>query len=243
MEYPTDLIPPEDLWIVFGGGDFAKIGQDYLRQFIEYAGLRPHERVLDVGCGAGRAAVPLTAYLDERGSYHGFDTFPFGIDWCREHITPRHPRFVFEHVGVFNTVYNPYGAIPASEFVFPYADSSFDFIVAASVFTHMLPADMTRYFSEMRRVLAPGGRAFITYFLLNGETKSLLAAGEPQLSFEHGYGSFYVQDPQSMEDAVGYEESFVRLMYAREDVAIRSHVPGNWCGRPGSRNFQDIIVG
>jgi SAM-dependent methyltransferase len=243
MDYPTDLIPPEDLWIAFGGGDFAEMGKKLLRQFIEYAGLEPHERVLDVGCGAGRAAVPLTAYLDERGSYRGFDTYPFGVDWCREHITPVRPRFVFEHADVFNKLYNPYGKTPASEFRFPYEDASFDCIVASSVFTHMLPADMTRYFAEMARVLAPGGRSFITYYLLGDESKLRLSEGGREPSFKHRYGSFYVEDPDSMEDAVGYEESFVRTMYARENIEILRLVPGAWCGRVGMDNGQDIIVG
>ena len=179
MDYPTDLIPPEDIWIAFGGGDFQAMGEKLLRQFIEYADLKSDERVLDVGCGAGRAAVPLTAYLGEKGSYRGFDTYPFGVNWCREHITPRHPRFVFELADVYNQLYNPYGQTPASQYRFPYEDDSFDFIIASSVFTHMLPADMTRYFSEMARVLSPGGRAFITYYLLGEQSKALLAMGGP----------------------------------------------------------------
>ncbi|MBF0480715.1 MAG: class I SAM-dependent methyltransferase [Desulfovibrionaceae bacterium] len=243
MEYPSDLIPPEDLWIAFGGGDFRAMGEKLLRQFIEYAGLTPHDRVLDVGCGAGRAAVPLTAYLSGRGSYRGFDAYPFGVDWCREHITPRHPRFVFERADVFNTLYNPYGKTPASEFRFPYPDASFECIIATSVFTHMLPADMARYFEEMARVLAPGGRACITYFLLNDESRALLREGRGKPALTHRYGSFYVEDPAAMEDAVGYSESFVRAMYASRGIEIARLIPGSWCGRAGMDNGQDIVVG
>jgi len=243
MEYPTDLIPPEDVWIAFSGGDFVEMGRTLLRRFIELADLKPHERVLDVGCGAGRAAVPLTTYLDERGTYHGFDNYPFGVDWCRENITPKHPRFFFERVDVFNKLYYPYGKISASEFRFPYEDASFDFIIASSVFTHMLPADMTRYFSEMARVLAPGGRSFITYYLLNDETRSEIDKHGNEPTFQHRYGSFFVCDPTSMEDIVGYEEDFVRTMYARENIAIQRLISGSWCGRSGMSNGQDIIVG
>ena len=37
-----------------GGGDFKAAGQEFLRLFIELAGLQPDERVLDIGCGSGR---------------------------------------------------------------------------------------------------------------------------------------------------------------------------------------------
>ena len=38
----------------------------------QLGGLEPSDRVLDVGCGVGRMAMPLTGYLDG-GSYAGFD--------------------------------------------------------------------------------------------------------------------------------------------------------------------------
>ena len=40
-----------------------------------------------------------------------------------------------------------------------------------SVFTHMLPAAVTTYTSEISRVLKKGGRAVVTYFLLNAESR------------------------------------------------------------------------
>ena len=62
--------------IFFGGGPFNEIGEEFFRHFVELGGLKPDERVLDLGCGIGGMAVPLTRYLSERGSYKGFDVFP-----------------------------------------------------------------------------------------------------------------------------------------------------------------------
>jgi len=73
-----ELTPSQGLLFV-GGGDFKKIGQKFLIYFIEYGKLAPTEKVLDVGCGIGRMAVPLTDYLNPQGSYEGFDVFKEGI--------------------------------------------------------------------------------------------------------------------------------------------------------------------
>src|SRR4051812_23038714 len=76
------LVPPRRLQLV-GEGDFAATGEEFLGHLVELCGLAPHERVLDVGCGIGRLARPLSRFLDERGSYAGFDVNAVGIGWCQ----------------------------------------------------------------------------------------------------------------------------------------------------------------
>ncbi|QJT09423.1 class I SAM-dependent methyltransferase [Oceanidesulfovibrio marinus] len=235
------LIPPEDLRICFGGGDFEKIGASIVMQLRNWAGLLPSDRVLDVGCGAGRIAAALTGYLSAEGSYEGFDIFPFGVEWCQENVTPRHPNFHFRTVDVYNSVYNPFVPTRAADFVFPYDDASFDVVVLNSVFTHMLPADLANYTAEISRVLAPGGRAFITYFLMDDESRGPARQGHTTPAFSHAYGSFYVEDPTSKEDAVAYEERFIRNIYAVNGLTITRFSAGNWRAI-GSPHFQDIVV-
>lgn len=235
-------VPPPDLSICFGGGDYADSARMLLDFFIRHAGLMPHERVLDVGCGAGRAAWGLAGYLSPRGSYCGFDTFPAGVDWCRENLAPVLPNFEFRTVDVFSGVYNPYASVTAEAFRFPYADASFDLVALVSVFTHMLPADMANYLAEIARVLAPGGRMFATYYLMNDQVRGLLATHASNPDFTRRYGGFWVADPASREDAVAYEERLVRAMLAREGLAVARLVPGRWCGRDGGENGQDMLV-
>src|SRR5688572_22585232 len=131
------LMPPDEL--MFVGGDrtnFKQMGEKWRQTLIQFGGLQPHHRVLDVGCGVGRMAVGLTDYLTPPGSYDGFDTVPEGIEWCQRQITPRFPHFRFRHADVYNEHYNARGRFTASEYKFPYADDSFDFVFLASVFTH-----------------------------------------------------------------------------------------------------------
>ncbi len=62
-----ELTPPRKK-IFVGDGNFKKIGEEFLWYFIKLGELKPNERVLDVGCGIGRMAAPLTKYLDGRSS-------------------------------------------------------------------------------------------------------------------------------------------------------------------------------
>lgn len=239
---PENLVPPETLSICFGGGDFLRIGNALLKRLVDWCGLLPSERVLDVGCGAGRAAVPLTAYLSDHGVYEGMDTYPFGVDWARDAITPHFPNFHFRFVDVFNNLYNPAAPVRAADFVFPYPDAAFDLALLNSVFTHMLPEDVLGYLGQIARVLDTGGRMYCTWFLMNDDARAHLAANsDRQVSMQHGYGSFYVHNPEDPEEAVGYEERFARAMLQRQGFAVDMVSLGNWCGRK-SAHYQDIVV-
>ena len=58
-------VPPRGK-IFIGHGDYVKVGERYLTNFKELCGLKPDHAVLDIGCGIGRMAVPLTHYLNEK---------------------------------------------------------------------------------------------------------------------------------------------------------------------------------
>ncbi|MBD0361051.1 MAG: class I SAM-dependent methyltransferase, partial [Nitrososphaeraceae archaeon] len=141
------VIPPKRMTSLVGDGDFEEIGRDLLHSLIEIAGLKPNERVLDVGCGIGRVAIPLTYYMKGNGCYEGFDIVPHEIKWCKKNITSRYSNFHFQLADIYNGVYNPAGKYKASNYKFPYKDESFDFVFLTSVFTHMLTEDMENYLS------------------------------------------------------------------------------------------------
>lgn len=235
-----ELIPPADLAICFGGGDFRQEGRQIV-DLMQAHGLAAQHRVLDIGCGAGRLAHALLPVLGDRGTYAGFDIFPAGVEWCAQHYPPRFPNFRFQHAPVYNRLYYPYGAIPPAEFVFPYPDASFDFAAAASVFTHMLPEEVAHYLGQVRRVLAPGGVAVATFFLLDDATAEAVAAGRTNPAFPRRYGPVRVADPQSPEDAVAYDEHFARALFAAAGGAIARTTRGSWRGAPG-QGYQDALV-
>jgi ubiquinone/menaquinone biosynthesis C-methylase UbiE len=221
---------------------FKAGGEEFLRIYKDVAGLEPHERMLDVGCGIGRKTLPLTQYLNDQAVYQGVDITKVGIEWCRSRITPRFPNFSFLHIDVYNKHYNPDGKSRPSEYKFPFADESFDFVTLGSVFTHMLPADVENYLSEVRRVLTIRGRCLITYFLLNEESNRLIEAGRSTLNFEHVCDGYRTESLEKPELAIAFDEKWIRGLYEKLGLTIQRVDRGSWCGRADYLSYQDLIL-
>jgi SAM-dependent methyltransferase len=223
-----------------------KRAEKYIRYFMELGNLKPDERVLDVGCGTGHLAIPLTKYLGRTGTYDGFDVVSDCIDWCKTNVASKYPNFHFTHVDVFNRAYNLNGKLKATEFSFPYGDRSFDFVFLRSVFTHMLPEEMENYFREIARVLKVGGRCLITFLLLNEESLQLIKAGRSVYDLKHEGAGYRMVDLRVPERVVGYNEDFIRALYEKCQLTITEPIHyGLWCERETylDRDIrQDIVV-
>lgn len=236
------LVPPRRSRFV-GPGDFRDVGDELLALLVREAGLRPGERVVDIGCGIGRLARPLTAYLEPTGSYAGFDVVAEGIDFCRAQITPRFPSFRFELADVANGTYNPDGSSDPAGFRFPYPDASFDLAAATSLFTHLTPGAAANYLSEAARVLAPGGRLVATFFVLDAEAAAAVRGGGAAHAFRHRIGpGAWAVDAGAPEEAVAYEPDWIERRLAEAGLEHRPHRPGAWRGGGGGATHQDLIV-
>ena len=205
--------------------------------------LQPQERVLDIGCGIGRMAVPLTQYLSDAGSYLGIDIVKPGIAWCERNISSVYPNFNFRHLDLRHPLYNPEGPVSAADFRFPFADDSFDFICLTSVITHIDSAVLMNYAREIARLLAPGGRCFTTAFLVNPPTREKLRCGDGRIAIDpEQEGPEFHADPAAPMAAVAYNEDFLLEKFLRFGRRrLRKPVYGCWSGRQ-SAVFQDICI-
>ena len=234
------LVPPRHMNFV-GNGDFEATGDEFHRYFVELGGLEPKHRVLDLGCGIGRMARPLASYLTT-GSYEGLDIVPAGIRWCQRAYSQRYPNFRFQVADIHNRWYNPHGRFQAAEYTFPYGDQEFDFVFLSSVFTHMLPLGVKQSLSEIFRTMRPGGKCLVTFFLLNDEAKELINNGLSSRDFSFALDDCRVQNPRVPEDAVAYEEKYVRTLLAETGFGVENVQYGSWCGRTRHLSYQDIVI-
>ena len=234
--------PPPELMFC-GDGDFRAIGAEFLQRLVEDAGLEPGHRVLDIGCGIGRLALPLTQYLDASGRYDGVDPVEPGIAWCRETITPLYPQVRFHHQDLQHPLYNPAGALRTSTTPLPFPDASFDLVCLVSVLTHLEVPEVLHYAAEAARLLAPGGRCFATAFLMNPPAREALEAGAGRLGFDPAEpGPVWFADPDHPLAATAFDEDVFLEKFLRHGLRrTRPAQYGHWSGRPLAP-FQDICV-
>ncbi len=233
--------PPTDS-IFVGDGDFQAIGAEFLRHFVTLGGLRRSHRVLDVGSGIGRMAVPLTQYLHpERGSYEGFDPVLDGVMWCTTTITAAYPRFRFQKLDVAHALYNPGGVVSGAEMSLPYADASFDFVVMVSVATHLPADELATYLREISRVLAPSGKLFLTAFVLDERARTP-DGRDARLGFARdGEGPCWFANPQAPLAAVGFDDGFIDELLHTSGFDIGLKSLGHWRG-VSAEHYQDVFV-
>lgn len=125
---------------------------------LEAAGAAPRRvrSVLDIGCGTGRLLVGWHAD-DSARQLVGTDLNADLVAWNRTHL----PEVAAWAVN---------GLAPP----LPYDAASFDLVVLASVLTHLSLASQRAWLAEVRRLLAPEGRALVT---LHGQVYAAVFLG------------------------------------------------------------------
>jgi SAM-dependent methyltransferase len=150
-------VPPSETWI---SGKYGRTADEYLASgkrdvqdmldILERAGvaLTSSGNILEFGCGDGRMIRWLEHLAGDREVW-GTDIDAGRILWCKQNLgRPFH--------FITNT------AVPH----LPFEDRHFGFVFAGSVFTHI--DDLAdSWIAELRRILRPGGRLFMTVHLEN----------------------------------------------------------------------------
>ena len=126
---------------VYGTPDVA----EQRRVTLDALGLRPGERVLDLGCGPGFLAAEMAEQVGRDGRVDAVDVSPSMLA-----IAGRRSR---------SDDAAPVELAEADVTDLPYDDEQFDAAVSTQVYEYV--ADMPRALAEVRRVLAPGGRLLV----------------------------------------------------------------------------------
>jgi len=245
-DLPSRLRDPRPRpWRAFhnvGGGDFYAAGTAFFDRFKQAAQLQPGAHVLDLGCGAGRLAIPICAYLDEHGRYTGFDIAERALKFARR-VTVGRCSITFHHADLSNREYRATGGDAAS-YRFPVDDASVDAAIATSLFSHLLPADTRSYLEETARVLKPDARLVMTAFLVNAADRRTLEGGKARLALKPFDAVSFAADPRHPERAIGFDETTFLSWAEAAGLELEGDIDrGDWREpAPTGREFQDRLV-
>jgi len=117
--------------------------------FLKDQGLKPYHNFLDIGCGYLRGTVELVDYL-ENGRFFGIDVSRSNIRKAKDRVGQECRNRPILVVG---------SLLDISRF---WPTTKFDFVLAASVFTHLWPAEVEGCLQGVSRVMK--GKFFTTVF-------------------------------------------------------------------------------
>lgn len=121
-----------------------------VRRAQAWLGLRPGDRILDMGCALGALSAALGQAMP------GVEVV--GVDFLHDaaaKASARHPELAFVAAG-----------LP----LLPFADGSFAAVVAAEMLYYVPRGQRAAAWDEILRVLVPGGRVLLTSYLDGGES-------------------------------------------------------------------------
>ena len=236
-------LPPEEFIGLVGSRvakDYESTGLHVFELVRDRCSVKPWHHVLDIGSGSGRVAVHFTRYMNAAGTYDGFDIVLPMVEWCQENISNRFPHFRFQYAPLSNTHYSGVGS-DAQTYKFPYADNTFDVVFAASVFTHLMPASAEQYARETARVLKPEGRALLTFYIINDESRRQRANGEKIIPFAYERGDHALQSEDNPEGVIAFEERRAISLLEAAGLRIDRFSYGFW-RKAGGWTYQDAFL-
>ena len=240
---------PEHLVDLTGGGvdTFEAISEVHMSQIHKWLTPATDSKFLEIGCGIGRDAIPLSNYLSIEGSYLGVDIVGESIAWCKDNISKQHSNFEFVHYDVRDQLHNPEGKTLTSDIRLPLQHKSIDHVILWSVFTHMFPSDVIHYLKEFRRVMKRDAQVFATCFIYNDEIlesarNTNLTPFNLRFEFEMADGIRF-NDPVYPVGAVAYSQSYFEDMIRNSGLKLLHQLNGSWSGYYDEpQDGQDVMI-
>ncbi len=172
-------------------------------------GLKPEHKVLEIGCGALNAGIPIMSDL-KKGNYVGIEPNRWLVENTatvtanNEIIRDKDARFMY------NSEFRAFEPLTPID-TYDGRGPKFDFIIAHSVMSHASITQLDMFLKNSQHVLAPGGKLLFSLLLTNDSE----GRREETMDDEWHYpGSVFVK-PETLKAFAG---TYFNFMEERKDV-------------------------
>ncbi|OEK05229.1 class I SAM-dependent methyltransferase [Roseivirga misakiensis] len=169
---------------------------------VKEIGLTPEHRLLDIGCGPLRFGMEAINYLED-GNYHGMDPYTPYINLG---------KLLCDEAGLEKN----YTVEQSENFEFSLFKTKFDFAIAQSVFTHLSRSQVKTALSNLKEVMAKGGKFLFTNIDIKNAQGFLYGSYHPMLRGSGMNEEFY----QKAADTMGVEVEFNCLSHPTQEVHL-----------------------
>lgn len=148
-------------------GTLQTLNLDHLHRYAFAKGFCYNANVLDAAMGCGYSSLILNCR-----HYTGVDIDPNMVAFANEHYKPKLPNATYKQGSVLDL---------------PVDNGGIDTFISFETIEHIQISEVGQYFSEVRRVLRPGGLFLCSTPIYRGDEFGLLTRYHP---FEFRYGHF-----------------------------------------------------
>jgi SAM-dependent methyltransferase len=233
---------------VVGGGDPEVVATEIVAALATHVDLGAVRSILDIGCGCGRIATALTQHLNPTTHYVGVDIVRGLVEFGRNFISSRYPQFEFLLLDDSNFTYDAWRSKGSGVDLLRLSDAtardSVDLAISVSLFTHLDYASAVKILSAIGSMLAKGGQAFITLFVLDSEVKARIAAGQTCFQFAHRTpsGELFAEKVEDPTYAVGYSVEKLDALVHSAGLRQGQWTRGYWSQGGSGEIFQDAVI-
>ena len=180
--------------------------------FLKDMGLKPHHKILDIGCGGGRLGYELITYLNLE-NYYGFDKQKNWIEDFKQSITD----------------FNLSGKTPTillSDFNWRLDESiKFDYVYAYAVFTHVGPELVEMCLNNLKKHMTPESKFYAT-IIAGSKSGFEYNQVHPERPNEYLQARYDLNYFNEMVQLCGYKSELISTSYTKR-VGPGNHEDAN----------------
>jgi SAM-dependent methyltransferase len=218
--------------------------------FLAELGLRKDSVLFDYGCGLGRLAYAASKFLDDHGTYIGYEPNVRALAFLKRAYANR-PNFKFygeelpaeeDYIAVKSGQSRAGGRRAAEILPQEHIGRIVDIQYSSSVLTHMWMDAISRLLENLPAVVKQNGLCVNTWLIIDDFARYALDCGVADRVLPYRVNGAYTSSTTNPLMCTAYDLPSVQEVYERSGHEIVKILWGKWSGRDNGVHYQDVVI-